>query len=1236
MQCKTKKILRLNRLSYAVSVALASLLTGTVAHAQEAKPAAENQVTPVKKAADADVLTVLVVGTRQSQQSAIERKKNARTAQDSIVAEDVGAFPDRNIGEAISRISGVALDRGDFGEGISVTVRGNAPDVTRVEIDGQGIQSAGGTDMNGGGGGRGTEFRQLSSDLIKSVDVVKGSTADMTEGSLGGGIIIKTRTGLDFTKPYISVRAAATQNSINKVWTPDLNLVLANKFLDNRLGVLLNVTSSKAQNDGHSFQPVTSGLGGYARSIDFDNSANKTFAFNPSTVSTTDPTASTTMLATPLIAGGTFNAESPLSLVTKSAAASSKADCNAAFPALTTAQQNTIASGTNRNNAINQRSNELITCLNQWNDYTPSLVRYIQKRQIDERKSADLRLDFKVTDNLSLYLKGSASSRKVEDNFLTYGLGGLNINSTAVVSPTYRGTSFTDATSGVRTATPGSGYYVYNNVSYRANAAPAVGAVANVVPGSVVVDANHHVTNYTITDGYANTDQIQNSMETNSRYLQAGGTYKKDRLKAEFFIADAKSDFQRADKRTSWGTAYGEATLNVLPNGLWAYSFPASSTFDQSNPALYTAANPGTAIIAAAAPTTTAPNTPVTPAYTVAQQPLRTIAPLISYSPQMIETGEKTAKLDLTYNMADKLPWITQIKGGVNLRDASYAKWAGGGATIKSAVGNYGAAGYVAPVVLPTNNIRGSFVGCENTAGSLGAGGQPCNYGYVANTALSNTQYGTSTFTQAQFKGLITDAMIPASAQFMAGLPNRPAGLINSWSQIDVAKLFSAVGVPNLNFDCMKNCKASDGKVYAQPFSQNQEKTKAGYLMADFEVEHLPFGMEFTSNIGVRYINTEIHATGQMYFTSITKTASYDPANPNLVTGYQSSTLMKNTAMNSNTTDFLPIYNLALWVLPNQFALRYNHARTVARPAISALLPSGTCTYDERRDGMFDTDGSGQDMGCSGTIGNPNLKAQSTMNQNLSAEWYVNKDTMLTLGAFRQTSKIGPARIVGKSGVALFSGADDVDPITGKKLSDYQFAYSTWQNGPGTTRNGIEFGSKVAFTFLPWALRHTGLDFNYSKLKSSDSITVRDLITGDSLPPSYQSGHSMNASLWYDDGAWSARVAYQARTNYFTCIAGCGNNIATAYTYPNDGGGFYRLPYNPGSPNFRDAAAFIDAKIAYRFKQGIEIFAEARNLGMATTSSSQAQYAAFANGIPSLNDYAYAGRRFMVGVNVRN
>src|SRR5262245_23057551 len=157
-----------NRLSFAVSLALASLVAANVAVAQE------NQVPPKKESSSDDTqVKVVVSATRASQQSSIDRKKNAATAIDSIVAEDVGSLPDRNIGEAISRMAGIALDRGEYGEGVSVAVRGNGADLTRVELDGQAVQSAGGTDMNGGGAGRGTEFRQLSADLIKSVDVVK-------------------------------------------------------------------------------------------------------------------------------------------------------------------------------------------------------------------------------------------------------------------------------------------------------------------------------------------------------------------------------------------------------------------------------------------------------------------------------------------------------------------------------------------------------------------------------------------------------------------------------------------------------------------------------------------------------------------------------------------------------------------------------------------------------------------------------------------------------------------------------------------------------------------------------------------------------------------------------------------------------------------------------------------------------------------------------------------------------
>ncbi len=117
--------------------------------------------------------SVVVVGTRAAQRTSIDRKKRAQTAVDSIAAEDVGKFPDQNVNEAISRIAGVALDRGDNGEGQGISVRGYGPEATRVSIDGMTVLNTNGALANGvnAGGGRAADLRELPSAIIKTIDV---------------------------------------------------------------------------------------------------------------------------------------------------------------------------------------------------------------------------------------------------------------------------------------------------------------------------------------------------------------------------------------------------------------------------------------------------------------------------------------------------------------------------------------------------------------------------------------------------------------------------------------------------------------------------------------------------------------------------------------------------------------------------------------------------------------------------------------------------------------------------------------------------------------------------------------------------------------------------------------------------------------------------------------------------------------------------------------------------------
>jgi TonB-dependent receptor len=1235
----------------AVSMALAlwaqqAALAQQAAKPEDGKPAARKPDAPVQ-----ELETVLVIGTRQSQQSSIHRKKHGATTQDSIVAEDVGAFPDRNIGEAISRIAGVALDRGDFGEGVNVSIRGNGPELTRVEMDGMAVRSGAGTDLLGGGDGRGTEFRELSSDLIKSVDIVKGSTAAMVEGSLGGGVIITTRTGLDFDKPYYAFKAEASRSDLAKKTTPNFNLVLADKFLDKRLGVLVNLNKSRYKSEQHGVtQGGSNNQQGLVRLADFDGSPEKTFSFNPATLA--GDTINTPILASALTGGGFFNSASPMELLTKSAAAQTKADCFTAFPDLSTAQINALANTSgNRTNAYTQRQNEQITCLNQWNDYSPSQTagfRYNFKSQDDRREGGDIRLDFRVNDRLTAYTKLSLAKRHVDDIVGFLGVGSNTLFNGA-------GTFSDNTATNTRSLAAGQSAFASllpASYSWRASNVPLIkGATTNVLPG-YTVDASHHLTSYSTNNGSFGTDTIFSSIDTDNKTLILGGEYKDDRLSIQALGGATKSTAMRYDRRASFSYVYGVGNFALQPNGIWSFTLPNGSNNDQLNFPAYAQLNPA---VAAAAFPASATNPVSVPAYTAAQRAQYTNNTLLQVIRSFdTESTEKTGKLDVAYNLIDRVPFLTSLKGGLNYRDTGGSTWNGAGGTVKDPVGTYGQTGFVPGVYMPQVNTRWNVIGCENTPGSLGPGGQPCAYGYIPNNQLNtgtgSVAAGTTTLTRAQYEDLIRQTMTLAPAgRFYGGSKDRPATLLDGWNQIDIDKLFALAGIP-VRLDCLRSCTASDGKVYDMPVTRFSEKSQAAYLMTDFEIDRLPFtdwslpfGLELAGNVGVRVVRTDVSGTGYMTFRSVRKTPTWyvDPTAPGATVSY---TLAQNTSIEAKSTDVMPSLNLALWPIADQLALRYYIGKTIARPPVSKLLPSGgtnvVCSNSQIvEEDPDDPDGSPGDQRCTGTLGNPALKPQTNVNQNLSLEWYANRDTSLSVGIFRQKGLIGaPTLGVVRSNSKVFTTSNASDPFTGESLKDIEFAYTQWDNAPASTRRGIEFGLKTAFTFLPSLLRYTGIDANYSRVRSTQGAPTLDLISGDVLPIANEPKYSWNASLWYDDGGLQARVAMQVvAARYFTFSPNTGTNVGV-FNYPSVGTAYRTglTSYNPGAPIFGNRTAFIDAKVSYRFKNGLELFADVRNLTGERTQSTTGGYQNYAGDIPSIYGDGYNGRRFTVGMTIRS
>ncbi len=85
------------------------------------------QAAPAPSTPNADTVEEIVVtGIRASLRSAMDVKRSSLQVVDTISAEDIGDFPDKNLSEALQRVTGVQISRQD-GEGRGVSIRAPIP-----------------------------------------------------------------------------------------------------------------------------------------------------------------------------------------------------------------------------------------------------------------------------------------------------------------------------------------------------------------------------------------------------------------------------------------------------------------------------------------------------------------------------------------------------------------------------------------------------------------------------------------------------------------------------------------------------------------------------------------------------------------------------------------------------------------------------------------------------------------------------------------------------------------------------------------------------------------------------------------------------------------------------------------------------------------------------------------------------------------------------------------------------
>lgn len=213
-----------------VSLAVIAALNVQISYAQEAEPEATN---------DDMVEVISVRGIRSSLRESISLKRDARSIQDSIVAEDLGKFPDQNVAESLQRITGVAIDRTN-GEGSKITVRGLGPQFNQVLVNNRTLAT---TER-----GREFDFQILPAELISGADVIKTSRADLVEGSLGAYVNIGTARPLDNAGFHAAGSVQGYYNDLAGDTGPRASAIVSNTFADDTVGVLFGLSYSDVTN----------------------------------------------------------------------------------------------------------------------------------------------------------------------------------------------------------------------------------------------------------------------------------------------------------------------------------------------------------------------------------------------------------------------------------------------------------------------------------------------------------------------------------------------------------------------------------------------------------------------------------------------------------------------------------------------------------------------------------------------------------------------------------------------------------------------------------------------------------------------------------------------------------------------------------------------------------------------------------------------------------------------------
>ncbi len=338
-----------------------------------------------------------------------------------------------------------------------------------------------------------------------------------------------------------------------------------------------------------------------------------------------------------------------------------------------------------------------------------------------------------------------------------------------------------------------------------------------------------------------------------------------------------------------------------------------------------------------------------------------------------------------------------------------------------------------------------------------------------------------------------------------------------------------------------------------------EETVTAGYVKAVFEHN------KWRGNMGVRAVKTELDSRSVEYTGR-----SFAPEN------------IQDVYSSNSYDDFLPSVNIN-YDFTDDVVLRFAAAKVMSRPDYDFLSArkSGYCAAA---------------TGCKGSQGNPDLKPYRSTQYDLSAEWYFNESSILSLAYFYKDidSYI--------TNTTIEKQWTWTDPDTGvEEVRD--FLVTQPQNGLGGENSGFEvnYTQKLMYGF--------GIQTNYTYSDAELEQTPEQKAAGEEAVLPNNSEDTFNATVYYENTAFSARVSYTYRSEYFY----------TNYL---------------GLNQYKDGFGQYDLNVSYNISEDFNLIFQAINL----TNEEQKATSGNSTGMPDVNrplaihDY---GRRFLLGAQIK-